>query len=48
MFAALDNRVLSLHREAIAGLELDPGLGEGEYRALDETELGLALAEVDG
>lgn len=43
MFTAVDNRVVALHREAIGTLELDADLGEGEYRALSECEVALAL-----
>lgn len=38
MFAAVGNRVESLHREAIGGLELR-GLAEGEWRLLSAEEL---------
>ncbi len=38
MFAALGNRVLSLHREAVGGLRLDPGLGPGQWRELSAGE----------
>jgi 16S rRNA pseudouridine516 synthase len=34
MFAALDNRVVTLHREAIGGLELPEDLPAGAYRLL--------------
>lgn len=39
MFAAMGNRVLKLHRESIAGIELDANLAEGEYRLLSDDEL---------
>ncbi len=39
MFAALGNHVEGLHREKIGTLELDPELGEGEYRELSESEI---------
>lgn len=39
MFAALGNHVETLHREAVAGIELDPGLAEGSWRALSPTEV---------
>lgn len=39
MFAALDNRVLELHRERIGEIVLDDALAEGEYRALTEAEI---------
>lgn len=45
MFAAGDNLVVSLHREAIGKLVLDSDLGEGEYRALSEHEIALALGD---
>lgn len=38
MFAALNNRVLTLHRERIGSISLD-GLPEGSYRALSEEEV---------
>lgn len=40
MFAALGNRVIALHREAIGAVALDPSLAPGQYRALraDEVE----------
>ncbi len=47
MFTAVDNRVVALHREAIGALELDEDLGEGEYRALSEKEIVLALGSQD-
>ncbi len=37
MFAAVGNHVLSLHREAIGGLELDD-LPEGQWRLLDASD----------
>ena len=39
MFAALDNRVLELHRERIGDIVLDDALAVGEYRALTEAEI---------
>jgi len=39
MFAALDNRVVGLHRERIGDIVLDDALAEGEYRALTEAEI---------
>ena len=39
MVAAAGNRVEALHREAIGGLRLPPGLPQGEWRWLDETDL---------
>ena len=38
MFAALGNRVLTLHRERIGGLVLDPSLQPGDWRHLTELE----------
>jgi 16S rRNA pseudouridine516 synthase len=39
MFAALDNRVVALHRECIGDIVLDDSLAPGEYRPLTETEV---------
>ena len=39
MVAAAGNRVEALHREAIGGLRLPPGLPQGGWRWLDETDL---------
>jgi len=39
MVAAAGNRVEALHREAIGALRLPPGLPQGEWRWLDETDL---------
>jgi 16S rRNA pseudouridine516 synthase len=39
MFAATGNRVTALHRERIGALELDPTLGPGEWRPLDDEEI---------
>jgi 16S rRNA pseudouridine516 synthase len=39
MFAAVGNRVESLHRERIGPFVLDPHLGPGDYRALDAGEV---------
>ncbi|WP_105188453.1 16S rRNA pseudouridine(516) synthase RsuA [Pseudoalteromonas sp. T1lg48] len=41
MLAAVGNKVVTLHREAIAGIELDPALAPGEYRPLSEEEIAL-------
>jgi 16S rRNA pseudouridine516 synthase len=41
MLAALGQRVVGLHREAIGPLELDVRLPEGAYRALSEEEVAL-------
>lgn len=38
MFAASKNKVVALHREAIAGLNLLEGLAPGEFRFLSEEE----------
>ncbi|MGB0467384.1 MAG: 16S rRNA pseudouridine(516) synthase RsuA [Pontibacterium sp.] len=39
MFAALGNRVVSLHRECIGDITLDPDLELGEYRELTQKEI---------
>jgi 16S rRNA pseudouridine516 synthase len=39
MFAALDNRVLRLHRESVGGVVLDPELAPGRWRALSDEEI---------
>ena len=39
MFAAIGNHVEHLHREAVAGIELDPALAPGEWRALNASEI---------
>ena len=39
MFSAVGHEVLELHRCAFGPLELDPTLGEGEWRELTEEEL---------
>jgi 16S rRNA pseudouridine516 synthase len=39
MFAALDNRVIELHRERIGAIALDTTLAAGEYRPLTEAEI---------
>ncbi len=44
MFEAVDNKVVSLHREAVGELVLDTALAEGEYRSLSEVEVQQALA----
>lgn len=38
LFGALGNRVVTLHRERIGGLSLDPGLRPGQWRALTDAE----------
>lgn len=47
MFAALGNRVVALHREAIGGLALDPALAPGQWRELSEDERRLVCAAPD-
>lgn len=47
MFAAEGNAVDILHREAIGGIELDPDLQEGEYRALTDNEVNSVLSGND-
>ena len=47
MFAATGHEVVSLHRCAFGPLELDPGLAEGQWRELTETELA-ALKQAAG
>lgn len=42
MFAALNNRVISLHREQVGSIQLDESLEEGEWRYLTETEINSA------
>jgi 16S rRNA pseudouridine516 synthase len=44
MFGALGNAVVSLHRERIGAIVLDPELAEGEYRALTPDEVGSVLS----
>ncbi len=39
MFAAQGNRVVALHRESVGGIELDPDLAPGDYRALTPEEI---------
>lgn len=39
MFGFFDNKVLSLHRESMGTLVLDPSLEPGQYRALSEAEI---------
>jgi 16S rRNA pseudouridine516 synthase len=39
MFAALGNRVVSLHREAIGEIVLEPNLLQGQYRPLSRSEI---------
>jgi len=40
MFAALNNRVVSLHREQVGEIQLDKSLEEGAWRFLSEAEVG--------
>ncbi|MBE0369573.1 MULTISPECIES: pseudouridine synthase [Pseudoalteromonas] len=44
MLAAVGNKVVELHRENIAGIELDPTLEAGEYRLLSEHEVNIINA----
>jgi 16S rRNA pseudouridine516 synthase len=46
MFAALGNHVEALHREAVAGIELDPALAPGEWRDLSGDEIARGRGEV--
>ncbi len=39
MFAALGNRVVRLHREAVGGVVLDPALAPGRWRELEPAEV---------
>ncbi|HEY0288915.1 MAG TPA: pseudouridine synthase [Pseudomonas sp.] len=39
MFGHFDNKVLSLHRESIGSLALDPALEPGQYRPLNAAEI---------
>ena len=45
MFAAIGNHVESLHREAVAGIELDPALAPGEWRHLTVAEIAVGLPQ---
>lgn len=45
MFAALGNRVQSLHRERIGPIDLDPDLEPGDYRFLTESEINSIYPE---
>ncbi|MFY8274007.1 16S rRNA pseudouridine(516) synthase RsuA [Pseudoalteromonas sp. SSDWG2] len=42
MLAAVGNKVVTLHREAVAGIVLDDDLAPGEYRQLNDEEINLA------
>lgn len=44
MLAAVGNRVITLHREQIGGLQLDPRLQAGDWRLLASTEIELVFA----
>jgi 16S rRNA pseudouridine516 synthase len=39
MFAACSNRVVTLHRERIGTIQLDPALAPGQWRELDHNEI---------
>lgn len=39
MFAAVNNRVVALHRERVGALTIDGALAEGEFRELTEAEI---------
>ena len=39
MFHAVGNRVLTLHRESMGAIVLDPILAPGEYRPLTQVEI---------
>lgn len=41
MFAAIGNHVERLHREAVAGIELDPALAPGKWRPLTAAEIAI-------
>lgn len=45
MCAAVGNRVVALHREAIGPLELDPGLAPGQWRPLTDEEVRRAVTQ---
>lgn len=47
LFAALDNRVVALHRERVGELALDPALSPGAWRALSETERAALGGDAD-
>ncbi len=44
MFAATGNHVEALHREAVAGIELDPNLPQGGWRVLSPAEIACGNA----
>jgi len=43
MFAALSNRVVSLHREKVGSIQLDETLEEGQWRYLTEAEINSVI-----
>lgn len=43
MFAAINNKVVGLHRESIGGIALDPELESGQWRELTAAEIALFL-----
>jgi 16S rRNA pseudouridine516 synthase len=45
MFAAVGNHVEALHREAVAGIELDPALSPGEWRILTQAEVAAGMPD---
>ncbi len=45
MMAAVGNRVLALHREAVASLVLDADLQPGQYRPLTQVEIASAVQD---
>lgn len=47
MFAAIGNHVEALHREAVAGIELDLKLPEGSFRPLNPEEIACGNGKAD-
>lgn len=47
MFAAIGNHVEALHREAVAGIELDLALPEGGFRPLSPEEIAFGNGKAD-
>lgn len=45
MLAAVGNKVVELHRESIADIQLDEALNPGEYRLLTEAEINIINAK---
>lgn len=43
MFAAVGNRVKSLHRESMGEIRLDPTLAPGEWRPLLDSEIASVI-----